>query len=117
MKVYCLTLMGEIGTVITASGDKAIMVFSREEATDAYLRNWKKYASVPVEVVEMELYDLYNWLINKAPLIDTIAVDPSPEDEDYTRQVAIDRTLVYELPFEEHFRIFEEAFINAGKRG
>jgi len=95
-KVYCLTLMGEIGTAITASGEQAIMVFSREEA--------------------MDLYDLYDWLINKAPLIDSIALDPSPEDDACSREVTIDHSIVYDLPFEEHFKAFKERYLSVKKR-
>lgn len=115
-KVYCLTLMGEIGTAITASGEQAIMVFSREEAMEVYLRNWGQYASVPIEVVEMNLYDLYDWLINKAPLIDSIALDPSPEDDACPREIAIDHSIVYDLPFEEHFKVFKERYLSVKKR-
>jgi len=114
-KVYCLTLMGEIGTAITTSGEQAIMVFSREEAMEVYLKNWEQYASVPVEVVEMDLYDLYYWLINKAPLINSIALDPSPEDDACSREVTIDHGIVYDLPFEEHFKAFKERYLGVKK--
>lgn len=115
MKIFCLTLMGEIGTTNVESGDIAIMVFTSEESMNKYLINWEQYASVPVEVVNMELYDLFFWLINKAPQLNSVAVDPSPDDDECRREVIIDRDLSYELSFEKHYLIFETQFEEAKK--
>ncbi|MCH8029161.1 MAG: hypothetical protein IH874_04435 [Candidatus Dadabacteria bacterium] len=117
MKVFCRTLMGEIGTTNTASGDIAIMVFTEERKMESYLKNWERYASVPAEVVHMELFDLFDWMLNKAPKLDAIAIDPEPDDDACPREVTIDRQLSYDLPMEEHFQSFLERFTKVMNSG
>lgn len=105
--------MGEIGTSPIETGDMAIMVFTSEAHIDEYLKSWGEYAAVPAEVVQLELCELFEWIINKVPLIDNVAIDPSPDEDYCPRGLDVERALALEITPEEHFVLFETNFLGA----